>query len=170
MLHLRKFVSDQHELTSWGKALATSLKALAPEVKKWGQIHHIEEAAVLAFELIRFNNLNSGNRHPELIGGPLRGSDADKASCILIGRTACLLKLRHENIGYTGPLSKNFLAFHTLIKAVRETDRDLVEAVAASMFLSNQANRHQGEKIRTDFGKIGRRYVIPFTDHISPIC
>jgi hypothetical protein len=160
LLHLRKFVNDQHELTNWGKALATTLKAMAPEVQRYGDVHHIEEAAFLAFELIRFNNLNSGNRHSELIGGPLRGSDSDKASCLLIGRTSCLLKLRHANIGYTGPLSKNFLAFHTLIKAVRETNRDLLEAIAASMFLSNQANRLGGDgKVRDDFGDMGRRYV-----------
>lgn len=160
LFHIRKFVNDQHELTSWGKALATTLKAISPEVQKHGDVHHIEEAAFLAFELIRFNNLNAGNRHTELIGGPLRGSDSDKSNCLLIGRTSCLLKLRHANIGYTGPLSKNFLAFHTLIKAVRETDRDLLEAIAASMFLSNQANRlGRDGKVRDDFGDLGRRYV-----------
>jgi hypothetical protein len=160
LLHLRKFVNDQHQLTGWGNALATTLKAIAPEVQKYADVHHIEEAAFLAFELIRFNNLNSRNRHTELIGGPLRGTEADKGNCILIGRTSCLLKLRHANIGYTGPLSKNFLSFHTLIKAVRETDRDLLEAIAASMFLSNQANRLHGDKVRTDFGDLGRRYVL----------
>jgi hypothetical protein len=163
LFHIRKFVNDQHELTSWGKALATTLKAIHPEIQKYGDVHHIEEAAFLAFELIRFNNLHSGNRHTELIGGPLRGSDADKANCLLIGRTSCLLKLRHANIGYTGPLSKNFLAFHTLIKAVRETDRDLLEAITASMFLSNQANRlGRDGKVRDDFGDLGRRYVNTF--------
>jgi hypothetical protein len=154
LLHLRGYVNDQHELTSWGKALATALGALAPVVKKYNDIQHIEEAAFLAFELIRFDNLNSRHRHQELIGGPLRGSDSDKENCILIGRTSCLLKLRHNAIGYTGPLSKNLLAFHSLIKAVRETDRDLVEAITASMFLNGQVSRE-----RSDFGEIGRRYV-----------
>ena len=140
-------------MTSWGRALATTLKTIEPTVKKYNDIHHIEEAAFIAYELIRFDNLNSRNRHTELIGGPLRGSDEDKANVILISRTACLLKLRHHNIGYTGPLSKNMLAFHSIIKAVRETDRDLLEAVTASMFLNAQANRN-----REDFGELGRRY------------
>lgn len=161
LFHLRKFTNDQHELTSWGKALATTLKVIAPEIQKHGDVHHLEEAAFLAFELIRFNILNSANRHTELIGGPLRGSDSDKSNCLLIGRTSCLLKLRHGNIGYTGPLSKNFLSFHTLIKAVRETDRDLLEAITASMFLNHQANRLSRDgKVRNDFGDLGRRYVL----------
>jgi hypothetical protein len=157
LLHLRGYVNDQHELTSWGRALGTTLKAIGPTVKKFDDIHHIEEAAFLAYELIRFDNLNARNRHPELIGGPLRGSDEDKANVILISRTVCLLKLRHHNIGYTGPLSKNMLAFHSIIKAVREADRDLLEAVTVSMFLNAQANR-----IRDDFGELGRRYVTAF--------
>jgi hypothetical protein len=153
LLHLRGYINEQHELTSWGKALATTLKSLGPIIKKYKDVHHVEEAAFLAYELIRFDNLNSRNRHSDLIGGPLRGSDEDRANCLLIARTACLLKLRHKNIGYTGPLSKNLLSFHSIIKAVRETDRDLLEAIAASMFLNGQANRN-----RDDFGDLGRRY------------
>ncbi|CAG8975384.1 hypothetical protein HYALB_00009525 [Hymenoscyphus albidus] len=151
VLHLRGYINDEHKLTSWGKALATTLKAVRGDVKAYKDIHHIQEAAFLAFELLRFDNLNSRNRHSELIGGPLRGDDADKASCILIGRTACLLKIRHNNVGYTGPLSKNLLSFYSIIKAVRETDRDLVEAAAASMFLNGHGNRE-----RKDFAKIGK--------------
>lgn len=156
LLHLRGYVNDQHELTSWGKALATTLKAIGPLVKKYDDIHHAQEAALLAYELIRFDNLNSRNRHPELIGGPLRGSDDDKANCILIGRTACLLKVRHKNIGYTGPLSQNFLSFYSIIKAVRETDRDLLEAITASMFLNNQINRDilESNNIRFVFNNV----------------
>lgn len=152
VLHLRGYINDKHELTSWGRALATTLKAVASDVKNYKDVHHLQEAAFLGFELLRFDNLNSRNRHSELIGGPLRGDDADKASCILIGRTACLLKIRHGNVGYTGPLSRNLLSFHSIIKAVRETDRDLVEAAAASIFLNGHATRDQ-----VDFAKIGRR-------------
>jgi hypothetical protein len=44
------------------------------------------------------------------------------------------------------PLSKNFLSFHSIIKAVREIDRDLLEAATTSMFLSNQASRERSDK------------------------
>ena len=163
LLNLRGYTNDQHELTSWGKALAITLAAMQPSVKKYGDVHHIEEAAFLAFELIHFDNLNSRNRHSELIGGPLRGSDADRENCILVGRTCSLLKLRHKPIGYTGPLSKNLLAFHSLIKAVRETDRDLLEAITASMCLNGQVNRN-----RDDWGDIGRRHVFFLQNRCSP--
>lgn len=153
-LHLRDYVDDLHELTAWGKALAVTLKLVQPIIRKYDDIHHIEEAAFLAFEMIRFGHLNSRNRHPELIGGALRGSEEDKASCMLVGRTACLLKLRHQNLGYTGPLSKNYLAFISLIKTIQEADRDILEAAVVSMFLSNQISREE----RHDCGDIGRRY------------
>ncbi|POS87560.1 hypothetical protein EPUL_000916 [Erysiphe pulchra] len=151
-LHLRDYVNDLHELTGWGRALAVTLKNIQPTIKKYDDTHQIEEAAFLAFEMIRFGILNSRNRHPELIGGALRGSEEDKANCMLIGRTACLLKLRHQNLGYTGPLSKNYLAFNSLIKAVQEADRDILEATIVSMFLSNQISRDE----RHDFGDLGR--------------
>jgi hypothetical protein len=156
LLHIRGYVNDQHELTNWGKALATTLKSIGPMIKTFGDFHHLEEAAFLGYELLRFDNLNSRNRHPELTGAPLRGSDEDKANCILISRTACLLKLRHKSIGYTGPLSKNLLSYYSIIKAVREADRDLLEAITVSMFMNNQVNR-----TRDDYGDLGRRLVYP---------
>ncbi|KAH8600056.1 temperature dependent protein affecting M2 dsRNA replication-domain-containing protein [Bisporella sp. PMI_857] len=156
-MHLRGYTNDDHELSTWGKALATTFKAISPIVQKFGDVHHLEEAAFLAFELLRFGNLNSRNPHTKLIGGPLRGTDEQKASCMLVSRTACLLKLRHESLGYTGPLSKNFLSFYSIIKAVREADRDMVEAVAAQMFLSNEAIR---ERDPGDYRKLGQS--LPF--------
>lgn len=154
LLHLRGYVNDQHELTNWGKALATTLKAVQPIIEKYQDAHLIEEAAFLAFELIRSQNLHVRDRHPELIGGPLRGSEEDKASCILISRAACLLKIRHATIGYTGPLSKNFLSYHSLIKSIRDTDRDLIEAIVAAMLLSGQAVRNVSQ-----YQGLARRYV-----------
>lgn len=144
LLHLRGYIDDAHRLTAWGKALATSYKSLGSLLNKQEDVQHVQEAAFLAFELLRFDNLHGRNRHAELIGGSLRGSDDDKASCILIGRAACLLKIRHKSIGYTGPLSKNLLHYYSIAKAVRETDRDLLEAIIASMLLSGQAARTDG--------------------------
>ncbi|RDW88579.1 PIN protein [Coleophoma cylindrospora] len=143
LLHLRGYINDSHGLTSWGKALQITYKALRPIIEKDDDAHHVAEAAFLAYELLRFDNLNTRRQHRELIGGAIRGSEEDKASCMLIGRTACLLKLRHSENGYTGPLSKVFLAYHSLIKATREADRDLLEAVIVSMGLGNQLVREQ---------------------------
>ncbi|OBT59111.1 hypothetical protein VE04_01007 [Pseudogymnoascus sp. 24MN13] len=142
-LHLRGYINDEHKLTDWGSALATTVRALPTPNQ--------EEAALLAFELLRHDILNARNRHDEWIGGPNMGNDEQNKLCLLIARCACLLKLRHKEIGFTGPLSKNLLAHHSIITAVRECDRDLIEAVAASMFISSHAER----KNRTDWEKIG---------------
>lgn len=153
-LHLRGYVDDSHQLTSWGQALATSLEALKATVEKHSQVPGLYEAVLLAYELLRFNLLNTRNQHPELNGLPMNGTDDDKASLLLISRCAILLKLRHQANGYTGPLSKNFLCFRSLSSSIRETDRDLIEAIVASMLLFAQTERE-----RDDYLEIGQGFV-----------
>lgn len=153
-LHLRGYVDDNHQLTPWGTALATSLEALEPTVEKNSQVPGLFEAVLLAYELLRFDLLNTRNQHPELNGLPMNGSDDDKASLLLISRCSILLKLRHQANGYTGPLSKNFLCFRSLSSSIREAGRDLIEAIVASMLLFAQTNRD-----RDDYLDIGQRYV-----------
>lgn len=151
-LHLRGYVDDNHTLTAWGRALATSLEALESTAKKYSEVTGLFEAVLLAFELLRFDLLNTRNQHPELNGLPMNGSEDDKASLLLISRCAILLKLRHQANGYTGPLSKNFLSFRSLSSSVREAGRDLLEAIIASMFLFAHAKRE-----RDDYLEIGQR-------------
>lgn len=154
-LHLRNYVDDSHQLTPWGHALATSLEALEPTVKKNNQVPGLFEAVLLAYELLRFDLLNTRNQHPELNGLPMNGTDDDKASLLLISRCAILLKLRHQANGYTGPLSKNFLCFRSLSSSIREAGRDLIEAIVASMLLFAQTTRE-----RSDYLEIGQRYML----------
>jgi hypothetical protein len=142
-LHIRGYVDDRHELTSWGSALATALASIEPTAKKYPEFPHLYESILVAMELIRFELLNARNPHDELRGLPLNGSDTDQSSLLLISRCASLLKLRHQANGYTGPLSKNLLAFRSLVSEVRSADRDLVEAILASMFMYAQAKRNR---------------------------
>ncbi|EAQ85945.1 hypothetical protein CHGG_07198 [Chaetomium globosum CBS 148.51] len=142
-LHIRGYVDDQHELTSWGSALATALAAIEPTAKKYPDFPHLYESILVAIELIRFELLNTRNPHGELRGLALNGSEADQLSLLLISRCASLLKLRHQANGYTGPLSKNLLAFRSLVSEVRSADRDLIEAILASMFMYAQAKRNR---------------------------
>ncbi|KAJ2903992.1 putative xpg domain-containing protein [Zalerion maritima] len=155
-LHLREYVDGKHELTIWGKALATAMSALTPTVEMHPEIPNLYESILIAFELIRFELLNSRNRHEELHGLPINGTEDDKSAVLLISRCATLLKLRHEANGYTGPLSKNLLTFHSLSQAVREANRDLLETVLATMFLCAQSKRD-----REDYLEISHR--LPFT-------
>ncbi|KAI1485243.1 nuclease-like protein [Biscogniauxia mediterranea] len=154
-LHLRGYVDDSHNLTSWGEALAKSLEALEPTVAKNPGVPGLFEAALLAYELLRFDLLNTRNQHPELNGLPMNGTEDEKASLLLISRCAILLKLRHQANGYTGPLSKNFLCFRSLSSSIREANRDVIEAIVASMFLHAQTKRE-----RDDYLHIGQS--LPF--------
>lgn len=154
-LHLRGYVDDSHRLTPWGEALATSLEALEPTVQKNSAVPGLFEATLLAYELLRFDLLNTRNQHPELNGLPMNGNEDDKASLLLISRCAILLKLRHQANGYTGPLSKNFLCFRSLSSSIREAGRDLIEAIVASMLLFAQTERE-----RDDYPDIRQR--LPF--------
>ncbi|KAG6029643.1 hypothetical protein E4U41_000296 [Claviceps citrina] len=153
-LHLRGYVDESHTLTKWGNALATTLLALRDASENGPDVPGLDEAALLAFELVRHGVL--GAKHQQGIAGlPRRGTDEDKSSLILISQCATLLKLRHQVYGYTGPLNKSLLAFRSLSTAVRETDRDLMEAIVASMFMYGQCNRE-----RDDYLDISQR--LPF--------
>ncbi|KAI0198994.1 nuclease-like protein [Astrocystis sublimbata] len=154
-LHLRGYTTDNHRLTPWGEALATSLEALESTVEDHPKVPGLFEAVLLAYELIRLDILNVRHSHPELNGLPMNGSNDDKVSLLLISRCALLLKLRHQANGYTGPLSKNFLCFRSLTSSVREAGRDLFEAIVASLFLYAQAERG-----RDDYLHIGQS--LPF--------
>ncbi|KAI0969685.1 temperature dependent protein affecting M2 dsRNA replication [Xylaria arbuscula] len=175
-LHLRGYVNDNHHLTPWGEALAKSLEALEPTVSKHPTVPGLFEAILLAYELLRLDLLNTRNQHAELNGLPMNGTDDEKASLLLISRCAILLKLRHQANGYTGPLSKNFLCFRSLTSAVRESCRDLFEAIAASLFLYAQAERErddylyigQGLPFLTDTDVALGIAVKTFLDDINP--
>jgi hypothetical protein len=150
-LHLRGYVNDSHTLTKWGNALATTLLALRDGAEDWSGVHGLDEAALLAFELVRHGVLRE--KHPDNLGGlPRRGTEEDKNSLVLLSRCATLLKLRHQVYGYTGPLNKGLLAFRSQSSAVREVDRDLIEAVVASMFMYGQSKRD-----REDYLEISQR-------------
>lgn len=159
-LHLRGYVDDDHSWTRWGTALASSLLAIRETEKQLGDKVSLAEAVLMAFELIRYDLLNGKNKHEELHGLPLKGSEDDKTSLLLISRCATLLKLRHQTNGYTGPLNKNLLAFRSLSATVREANRDLVEAIVASMFINGQSKRD-----RDDFLEIGQRCVLFYVLH-----
>ncbi len=158
-LQLRGYADNKHSLTNWGKALFTAISSLDPA-------DQLEEPVFIALELLRLDILNADSAFATYVGAPLRGSgktrlnandalmvksltlrdlDADKRNCLLISRVACLGKLRHKPIGFTGPLSRNLLAFHSFIYAVRESLRDLVEMTLANLLLNGDADRDRDD-------------------------
>ena len=131
-LRLRGYVDQEHNLTSWGKVLQTMISALPPS-------SHLEEGIVLATELLRLDVLNSDTLFPSYTGAPMHGTDSDKANTLLLARIACLSKLRHKAIGFTGPLSRHLLGYSTVVDEVRMSLRDLTEVCLVTMLLTGDA-------------------------------
>lgn len=75
--------------------------------------------------------------------------DEDKSLNMLVSRLACIAKLQHKSIGYSGPLSRQLLCYRSLISEVRSTLRTLIEVVLASLLLSGDADRE-----RNDWGEL----------------
>jgi len=142
-LHVRGYLDAQHRFTAWGNVLHSAMSALHGKSQ-------LEEPVFLAIELARLGRLTADFIFHDYNGAPIRGSDTDQRNCLLISRVACFGKLRHKAIGFTGPLSRHLLAYHSMIKAVRNSLRDLVEVVLANMLLTGDADRD-----RKDLTEIG---------------
>ena len=145
-IQLRGFASDKHVLTPWGRALSAALSSLKPEDK-------LEEAVFTGMELLRLKFLKGDNYAHYLPGAPQRGTDEDRRHTLLISRVALLAPIRHKAIGYTGPLSRNLLAFNAFTKAMTRSLRNIVEMVLASLLMNADAEREE----RTDWADIGLR-------------
>ncbi|EAW13089.1 MKT1 family protein [Aspergillus clavatus NRRL 1] len=149
-LQLRGYIDEKNQLTPWGVCLEQALSVLDPS-------GNLEEATLLAIEMARFGLLNSRQWFSHVSGGPMRGSDEDKKFNILISRVACIAKLQHKNIGYSGPLSRQLLCYRSLISEVRSTLRDLIEVVLTGLLLSGDAVRD-----RNDWSELSLK--LPFID------
>lgn len=79
-------------------------------------------------------------------------ADEEKTFNLLVSRVACIGKIRHKPIGYSGPLSRQLLSFRSLIGAIRSSLRDLIEVVLASLLLNGEADRD-----RSDWTDLGLR-------------
>ncbi|KAK3213851.1 hypothetical protein GRF29_28g1203786 [Pseudopithomyces chartarum] len=133
-LALREYVDNNHNLTAWGKVLKSTITALKGKSE-------LEEAALVAIELIRLGVLNWDLSMFPYNGAPMRGQEKDKQFNLLVSRVAGLANLQHKAIGFTGPLSQHLLGYGSIINLVRQTLRDLVEVAATHMFMGAFAKR-----------------------------
>jgi hypothetical protein len=155
MFHLLGYVNNDHSLSKWGKILSATLAAL-PKSDNYYTTIELEEAAVVGVELLRLGLLNSSDMFPGYSGAPYRGTEAVKSNTLLVARVACLGKLSHKEIGYTGPLSRHYLGYHSMVTAVRGTIRDLAEVCLVTLLSHGDAVRK-----RDDFLDLGLEYVYP---------
>lgn len=130
----------------------------------------LEEAVLVAIELIRLGVLNWDLDMFPYNGAPLRGESKytssirgllliarvvrDRQLNLLVSRIAGLGNLQHKAIGFTGPLSQHLLAYGSIINLVRQTLRDLIEVAATHMFMGAFANREM-----QNLSEIAMKYV-----------
>lgn len=152
----RGYLNEDHTLSGWGKVLKASFEraANAGRMSTKESKAEMEEAIFLAIELIRLDILGTQQMFPTppYSGGLLRGSDKDKSNAMLISRVACLGTVRHDKIGYTGPLARILLAYHQTIAVVRGALRDLLEMHASYIFMAASVDRNWTHKMYTDLG------------------
>lgn len=149
----RGYINSNHTLSAWGKALKAAFDRASSDnyLAETRPVNEAEEAIIVAFELLRLDLLNSNQFPiPPYSGTPMRGTESDKAHTLLVSRVACLGTFRHEQIGYTGPLSRNLLAYQQLAAAVRNALRDLTEVHMCYMMLSGSAVRIRDTPEYTD--------------------
>jgi len=132
-LQLCGYIDQEHSLTPWGIALATSFAASGDE--------NFDEALIWAFELVHRGALKADTYSPNYSGGPVHGSEADRRHALLISRVAGLLQLRHGQAEYKGPVSRNLLSFNSFVKKINQALCNLSEAALVSMLLNNDATR-----------------------------
>jgi hypothetical protein len=66
-LHIREYVNEKHELTSWGQVFDSALSAGDGTAES-------QDAILLAIELLRHGLLNSSDMFQSYRGGPSNGS------------------------------------------------------------------------------------------------
>ncbi|KIW03801.1 uncharacterized protein PV09_05102 [Verruconis gallopava] len=140
MLRLRNYIDADHNLTSSGEMLYTMVSNLPLE---------LQESALIATELLQYNRLNADITVP-YTGVPDAQAESVKKQMLLISRIACLGPLKHQEIGYTGVLSRTMLSFGCVIEAVRQSLRDLLEVCLTTMLLNGDVERD-----RPDFNELG---------------
>jgi hypothetical protein len=151
MLTVRGYIDEKHNLTAWGKVLNATLTAL-PQLPsdKISTLLELEEASIIAIELLRFGLLSAREMFPTYGGRPYSKDDTINRNTLLVARVACLASFSHKPIGYTGPLSRSFLAYTSMINVVRENLRDSTEACLTNLLFMGDANRE-----RQDYWDLG---------------
>ena len=156
MLQLRGYVDEQHQLTPWGHVLHDALVVAGPAKE-------IQEAVMIAVDLLRFDALSADTMFPNYAGAPVNGTgnrnnastdsdsssyfpaDIDKRNCMLISRVACLGKIHHKQLPYSGPLSRHLTAYQGMASNIRNALRDLLEMILAAMLMEGSVDRNQSD-------------------------
>jgi hypothetical protein len=149
-MFLRGYVGEDHQLTAWGKLLASILANLDSTPAQ-------AEAAFVAVELIRAGLLKQDVIFPGYSGAAVHGTglspirryqsevltllETDQKNCRLVSRLACTAEMDHPKCGWSGPLSRELLAYHSMVSAIRIHLRDLLEMALIHLLQSGDGDR-----------------------------
>lgn len=134
MLFLRGLLNQDHTHTPWATALYNTIKGARANDK-------FQEPLYLAVELLRANLLNDAPLSIEFSGGPSFGDDEEQKAMLLIIRTISILPMNFKHQQYSGPLSRELLAFNSFTKAMSQSLRHLLENISMQMLLRGDARR-----------------------------
>ncbi|TGZ78523.1 hypothetical protein EX30DRAFT_134753 [Ascodesmis nigricans] len=95
--------------------------------------------------------LKSDNFFPNCSGHPSHGTDQERKYVTLISRVASLFNIAHKPVGYTGPLSRELLAFTGFSRTLTKELRNYLEMVVANLLTAGDADREN----RKDWGGLG---------------
>jgi hypothetical protein len=77
---------------------------------------------------------------------------------MLVSRVCGLVNMDHKSIGYTGPLSRNLLAFNSFSRALTRELRNFTEMTLVNMLMAGDVEREG----RNDWAELGLRYTLRF--------
>ena len=140
-LQLRGLVSgESHQITQLGRSILAAMnpkKAMALEEQPIERRTLIEEV-LTAVELVHARILHEKPFNPsyDLALGTVESGPDQFA--LLISRAACILTAETKNVPWTGPLSRDLLAFNSCAKAMTRSLRNLYEMSIVSLFLDDR--------------------------------
>lgn len=139
-LHIRGFINDKHELTTWGLMLEATLATMENGSQK-------EEQALLLVEMLRYGLFNTDDATGTAV--PSTDPQAEyKRHTNLLSKIACVGRLKHEPVGYVGALDRPLLTLAWQITALRQSLRDLLETCLVTMFLDGDVSRDRDDWIK----------------------
>lgn len=134
--------NNDHNLTPWGKVVAKTLNALETQDAYKDHARSLAEPLILALLLVRDGFLNANKMDPDYTGGPDNHASEDvQAHVLLLSRVAAYVSLRHNPVGFAGPLSRTVLAFGSIITREYAAYRQLVEAAIIAVLATGEVDR-----------------------------
>jgi len=134
-LELRGFLLHTHLHSPLARAMHGALEGVRINDK-------FQDPLYLFLELVRagvmHGNLWSNRAYS---GGPSFGEDDEKKSMLLIMRVLSILPLSFKAQQWSGPLSRELLAFNSFVRSLSRALRTLIELTALNALLQHHARR-----------------------------